>query len=199
VGTPAQGGLNLPGESLRPKLSSIILQRRAAFRRINQGPPTPSIEEAGKHHSPFSIILSVNRFRKTTEEQLRHLKEAGLTAYFVQVPSSSGLLDRLYLGAFETLGKAQEFLRNRVVPAVPKGEHPFVDRLPYTLEVGRRLAPGEADVLRVILKAAGLSPREEKNEDSVRILVGAFRLPGESVETARLLQSQAIPFRLVAR
>lgn len=198
VTRPSEGEATPPGGLLRPKLSAIVLQRRAAFRRISQGVPAlPAGAEKPRH--PFSIILSVNRLRSTTEKQLRRLKKAGLTAHFVQVPTTKGLMDRLYLGAFETPRAARKFLQAQVTPATPKGESPFVDRLPYALEVGRELAPGEADVLRVILKAAGFSPREEKKNGSVRILVGAFRQPGESVEAARLLQSQAISFRLIAR
>ncbi|MEK6709926.1 MAG: hypothetical protein AABZ64_05035, partial [Nitrospinota bacterium] len=188
-----------PQPSPHEALSEIAAVRRAVIRLAGQEPSGDSAP-AEESRRPYSIVLSLNRDRETTRRQLALLQQADLPAAFVPLRLLEGTADRLFLGAFATEKQAQAFLDQRLKPLLRPGEDPYVDRLPYALEVARSLAPGEADVMRVIVKAADLYPVfEESGEGKGRMLVGAFRSPSEAEQAAILLQRERIPFRLVTR
>ena len=180
-------------------LSESAARRRAAIRlagqTTGQGFLTP--EEAKR---PFGISFSVNRHHETTRRQLERLRGAGLSPAYVPVRYPGGTLERVFFGAFGTREEAERFLKERILPLALPEERPFVDRFPYALEVARELAPGEADVIRVIVKAASLHPYfEESGKGRGRMVVGAFRSPSEAEVAAFLLQRERIAFQLVTR
>ncbi|MEE9276659.1 MAG: polysaccharide biosynthesis tyrosine autokinase [bacterium] len=186
------------GASLPPKKGPPLF-RRASLPLAGDGGPSPLIgQESGRR--PFGIIVSVNRKGETTRRQLKRLRRAGLHPGFIRVPAPGGTLERVFVGAFESRAEAERFLRERLLSITPEGEKPYVARLPYALEVARGLAPGETDIIRVILKGAGLHAYPDPSGEAPgRLLLGAFRKPTEAAEAGRLLRREAISFRLVTR
>jgi hypothetical protein len=157
----------------------------------------PAEEESRR---PYAVVFSHNRNREITRLHLSILRQAGFSPAFVPVRETEGPVDRVFLGAFTSEEQAKDFIEKRLAPLLQPGEEPYAARLPYTLEVGRNLAPGEADVMRVIVKAANLYPTtEEAGNGKSRMFIGAFRSPSEAEQTAILLQREKIPFQLVTR
>ena len=204
---PGPGASLLPGRRFasappaapREDLTEAAAVRRAVMRLAGQTLPGGLLREE-ESRRPFSVVFSHNRRRETTRHHLSILRQAGLAPSFTPVRGIEGSADRVFLGAFASEREAKAFIEKRLRPLLQPGEEPYADRLPYTLEVGRDLAPGEADVMRVILKAADLYPAfEETSSGKGRLLVGAFRSPSEAEHAAILLQREKIPFQLVTR
>ncbi|OGL64598.1 MAG: hypothetical protein A3J27_11210 [Candidatus Tectomicrobia bacterium RIFCSPLOWO2_12_FULL_69_37] len=198
---PLEGSLFAwtPQPSSGDVLTESAAIRRAVIRLASQT-PRGDLLSGEESRRPYSIVFSHNRNPALTRHHLSILRQAGLSPSFVPVRRLEGSADRVFLGAFASQEEAKAFIEKHLKPLLQPGEEPYVDRLPFALEVGRGLAPGEADVMRVIVKAADLHPTfEEAADGKGRMLIGAFRSPSEAEQAAILLQREKISFQLVTR
>ncbi|MEE9255790.1 MAG: polysaccharide biosynthesis tyrosine autokinase, partial [bacterium] len=179
-------------------------QRRAALRGANLIKPLPRERRApGKFpeetapKKPFSIVYSVNQISATTRRQLAYLREVDLSPSFVPIRYPRGRMDRVFVGSFETKEEALVYMKKHVLALAPGGKGPLVQSLPYALEIGHAMSSEEAEVVRVLLKTAGLHVYLSGRRG--RMLLGAFRSPRESRAASEILTREKIPFRLIAR
>ncbi len=190
----------VPGkENSAKNLSASSAQRGAAFQiaSLIKPPLSPAETEAKR---PFSVVYSVNRNNATTRRQLTYLRRLKLSPRSSPVLLKTGKWDRVFLGSFASRQEAETFLSKRIRPLLAGGSGPSVQQLPYALEILGDMGPEEARAVQVILKAAGLNVYFEKGRESARrMLLGAFKNPGEARAATEILGRENIASRLVAR